>query len=70
MIITTIKESDSYVDNSLYEVWLNGGLVKLATYADDFNGIVVYFVRKNDRKPIRKIGRGKVKIQRIRNYFQ
>ncbi len=56
MIVTTDKNSKHYNGNNFYDVWLNGGLVKSAIYADDVNGVVILL------KVVPKIRRGKVRI--------
>jgi len=61
MIVATDKSSKHYTGNNFYDIWLNGSLVKFATYADDINGVVA-LDKISPTKIVTKIRRGKVKI--------
>jgi len=61
MVVTVYKNSKHYIGNKIYNVWLNGGKIKYAEYADDKNGVVVMTTLKNGKLKTRR-RRGKVKI--------
>ena len=63
MIVTTNAKSKNYNGNTYCDVWLNGGLIKLASYADNINGVVLHTKVKKG-KIVNSLGRGKVKIVR------
>ena len=51
------------IKGKLYDVWLNGGKVKYATYADNINGVVKYVrITPNTGKLKIKLRKGKVTI--------
>ena len=62
MIVTMEESSKNYNDGVFYNVWLNGGKIKDATYADDINGVVVLLRITAAQKIKTFIRRGKVKI--------